>query len=172
MYRKLAKDAAGIGLSSRPTGRLEDEACVSVVGGPWRFLRCEILAVPTLDGVRMGGRSGGAWGGVAVHTAGLGDCYLRSCTLGGRSGRRRCGEAVVVGEDSEVRMKKCMLQEARFALVRVVECGLLDAADCMLRAASYAIGLAGDGRACLRGCGEKKGQGRRGEEGEGEFGEE
>jgi len=131
-----------MGLSTVATGC--EEVCVSVVGGPWRFLRCEILAAPERDG---------AWGGVALHTAGLGECYLRSCTVGGSSRRRRSGEAVVIGENSEVRMEKCGVQKARFALVRVVDSGVLAANGCLLRAASYAIGLAGVARVSLLGTG-------------------
>jgi len=114
--------------------------CVTLLGGPWRFLHSEILAAPACDSA--GGGGGLAWGGVALRALGLGECYLRACRLGGQSRWRRCGEAVVVEEHAEVRMKNSMLQEARFALVRALDMAVLNVTGCLFRAGSYALGLA------------------------------
>ena len=117
--------------------------CVTLLGGPWRFLHSEILTAPTRDSTGGGG-AGLAWGGVALRALGLGECYVRACRLGGQSRRRRCGEAVVVEEHAEVRMKSSMLQEARFALVRALDMSRLNVTGCLFRAGSYALGLANE----------------------------
>jgi hypothetical protein len=118
--------------------------CVTLLGGPWRFLHSEILAAPIRDSARGGGGGARAGGGVALRALGLGECYVRACRLGGQSRRRRCGEAVVVEEHAEVRMKSSMLQEARFALVRALDMSRLTVTGGLFRAGSYALGLANE----------------------------
>ena len=139
-----------VGLWSRPCtlsqGDMQDEVCVTLLGGPWRFLHSEILVAPTRGG---GGGGGREWGGVALRALGLGECYARACRLGGQSRRRRCGEAVVAEEHAEVRMKNCMLQEARFALARSLHSSLFNATGCLFRAGSYALGLADEAQVSL-----------------------